>query len=98
MNKQTSNFFDKKKTFSLLQNSIKIFIQLGKFSSLYSSRLPWNLNNTARLPVINYEKKKKKTNMNEAQDHVFHQISRPTKSKVQFPIKGFFFSKDLQLL
>ena len=28
--------------------------------------------------------------MNEAQDHVFHQISRPTKSKVQFPIKGFF--------
>jgi len=33
--------------------------------------------------------------MNEAQDHVFHQISRRTKSKVQFPIKGFFSSKDL---
>ena len=33
INKQTSNFFDKKKTFSLLQNSMKIFIQLGKFSS-----------------------------------------------------------------
>ena len=43
-------------------------------------------------------KKKKKKNMNEAQDHVFHQISRRTKSKVQFPIKGFFFSKDLPLL
>ena len=28
--------------------------------------------------------------MNEAQDHVFHQISRRTKSKVQFPLRDFF--------
>ena len=28
--------------------------------------------------------------MNEAQDHVFHQILRRTKSKVQFPLRDFF--------
>jgi len=28
--------------------------------------------------------------MTEAPDHVFHQISRRTKSKVQFPLRDFF--------
>ena len=45
MNKQTSIFFDKKKRFPSSKTRMKIFIQLGKFSSLYSSRLSWNLSN-----------------------------------------------------
>ena len=98
MNKQTSNFFDKKKNVFPPPKLHKNFYPAGKIFLPVLVTSPLEFEQHCPATGNQLWKKKKKTNMNEAQDHVFHQILRPTKSKVQFPIKRFFFSKDLQLL